>query len=123
MEVPNNLSSMKKTGSRYVVLYCTTGSVDEASNIAEHLVGNHMVACVNVIPSIRSIYWWNNKVHQDNEALMVIKTEESRIPEIERSIRQLHSYETPELIALPIEYGMPEYLEWMAKSLSVRDDG
>ena len=114
---------MKKTNPKYVVLYCTTGSMDEASDIAEHLVGNHTVACVNIIPSIRSIYWWNNKVHQDNEVLMMIKTEESRIPEIERSIRKLHSYETPELISLSIEYGIPEYMSWMARSLSVRDDG
>lgn len=112
------MNHMDETKPRYFLLYCTTGSIDEASNIAEHLVGNHLVACVNVVPSVRSIYWWNNKVYRDTEALMIIKTEETRIPEIEKSIRKLHSYETPELIAVRIEYGSPEYLDWMAKSLA-----
>lgn len=112
---------MAQEQPRYVVLYCTTRSMDEASQIGQHLVGNHLVACVNVIPNIRSIFWWNNKVYQDSEVLMIIKTEESRIPEVERSIRQLHSYETPELIALPIQYGIPEYMNWMAQSLALRD--
>lgn len=113
---------MDKDKSRYIVLFCTTGSVDEASNIAEHLVGNHLVACVNVIPTVRSIYWWNNKVYQDQEALMIIKTEQNRIPEVEQSIRQLHTYQTPELIAVPIEYGMPEYLDWISRSLAEQHD-
>ena len=109
-------------GSKFVVLLCTTGSLDEASNISEHLVGNHLVACVNIIPGIRSVFWWNNKVQHDNECLMIIKTEESRIPDIERSIRLLHSYENPELIAFPVQYGRPEYLSWIAQSLAVRDE-
>lgn len=113
---------MDKEKSKYVVLYCTTGSLDEASNIAEHLVGNHVAACVNVVPSVRSIYWWNNKVCQDQEALMIIKTEQNRIPEVEQFIRKLHSYETPELIAIPVEYGMQEYLDWISKSLSEKHD-
>lgn len=110
---------MSKTKTKFVVLYCTAGSVDEATSIAEHLVGNHMVACVNVIPSVRSVYWWNDKVYQDNEALMIIKSEESRIPEIEASIRKLHSYETPELISFSITYGIPEYMRWMGKALGM----
>src|SRR5262245_36980163 len=110
-------------GRKFKVLYCTTSSIDEATKIAEHLVGNHIVACVNVVPSVRSIFWWNNKVYQDNEALMIIKTEERHIPAVEQSIRLLHSYENPELISIPVEYSIAEYGKWMHDAVSMNSDG
>ncbi len=113
---------MTQTSPQFRIAFCTTGSMDEASNIAEHLVGNHVAACVNIIPSIRSVFWWNNKVYQDNEVLMMIKTEVGKIPEVEKAIRLLHSYEIPELITLPIEYGMPEYMKWMEAAITLNDD-
>ena len=108
--------------TKFKVLYCTTSSMDEATTIAEHLVGNHIAACVNVLTAVRSIFWWNNKVYQDNEALMIIKTEERHIPAIEHSIRLLHSYENPELIAIPVEYSIAEYGKWMHESVSIGHD-
>lgn len=102
--------------TKFRVLLCTTGSGEEAGRIAESLVGSRLAACVNIIPSIRSIYWWNNAVTQDTEVLMLIKTEASRIPEVEQVIRKLHSYQVPELISLPIEYGLPEYLKWLEEA-------
>lgn len=104
--------------AQFRVLFCTTSSLEEATRIAESLVGDHLAACVNIIPSVRSIYWWNNAVSQENEVLMVIKTEVSRVPEIEQCIRKLHSYEVPELISLPIESGLPEYLKWLENTTS-----
>jgi periplasmic divalent cation tolerance protein len=104
--------------TQFRVLLCTAGSGEEAGRIAESLVGSRLAACVNIIPSIRSIYWWNNTVTQDNEVLMLIKTEVSRIPEVEQAIRKLHSYQVPELISLPIEYGLPEYLKWLEDAIS-----
>jgi periplasmic divalent cation tolerance protein len=109
---------MAKANKKYVVLFSTTASMDEAQNISDYLIANHIAACVNIIPSIRSVYWWDNKVNHDSEVLMIIKTETTKIPEVEKSIRRLHSYETPELIALPLHYGIAEYLQWMSEALS-----
>ena len=109
---------MKKADTKYVVLLSTTASVDEARQISDHLITNHLAACVNIIPSIQSVYWWDNKVNHDAEVLMLIKTESSFIEEVEQSIRELHSYQTPELIALPLQYGIAEYLQWMSEALS-----
>jgi periplasmic divalent cation tolerance protein len=111
---------MDDSKTKYFVLFCTTGSLDEASKIAEHLVGNHLVACANIVPSVRSIYWWNNRVNHDQESLMILKTDERRLQDVEQVIRKLHSYQNPELIGVPIEYSIPEYLKWLADS--VRQD-
>ena len=109
---------MRKADKQYVVLLSTTGSVEEAEQISDDLITNHLAACVNIIPSIRSVYWWDNKVNHDSEVLMLIKTQTSLIPEVEKSIRRLHSYQTPELIAVSLQYGIAEYLQWMSESLS-----
>lgn len=113
---------MGKIEKKYVVLFSTTGSVDEAEKISDYLIANHLAACVNIIPSIRSVYWWDNRVNHDSEVLMIIKTETSRIPEVEKSIRRLHSYQTPELIALPLHYGIAEYLQWMSEAISASNE-
>lgn len=105
---------------QYAVLYCTTNSIEDAEQIATALVERRLAACVNIIPSITSVYRWEDKICRDAEVLMVIKTQESRIPKVEEAIRSLHSYQTPELIALPVKYGMKEYLKWIDASLARR---
>jgi len=107
---------MKK--NTYVVMFSTAGNEKEAYKIANHLVKNHLVACVNIVPSLRSVYWWNNKVNHDNEVLMILKTKTKKVPKIEKAIRALHSYDTPELIAFQLQYGLPRYLQWMDGALS-----
>lgn len=102
----------------YSVLFCTTGSIEEAERMATSLVERRLAACVNIVPSLTSIYRWENKICRENEALMVIKTQQAKIPALEEAIRSLHSYQTPELIELPIKYGMKEYLQWIDTSLA-----
>jgi periplasmic divalent cation tolerance protein len=104
----------------YVLLISTAGNVQEARTIARNLVSKHLVACVNIVPSIHSIYWWKDEVAEDHELLILIKSKRHKIPEIEKTIRSLHSYETPELIAVPLEYGLAEYLKWIDASLEVK---
>ena len=104
--------------SRFAVLFSTAGNLDEATRIAEHLVERRLVACVNLIPMVHSIYWWDNKVNRDQEVLLILKTEKRKIGEIEKTVRSLHSYQTPELIALPLVSGLQEYLKWMEDSLT-----
>jgi periplasmic divalent cation tolerance protein len=103
--------------NEHVVLFSTTGSLEEASRIADHLVSNHIVACVNIVPSIHSIYWWDNKVQQDQEVLMILKTRKSKLEELEKAIRTLHTYQTPELIAWNLDYGIREYVDWIDNAI------
>lgn len=109
-----------KFSKEYVVLFSTAGSEKEASQIAEYLVKHHLVACVNLVPAIQSIYWWNNQVNREQEVLMIMKTEKSQTKKIQKAIKSLHSYQTPELIGVDIVIGMPEYLAWVSSSTSSR---
>jgi len=93
--------------------------MEEAEKISERLVSDHVVACVNIVPSIRSIYWWNDAVQKDQEVLMIIKTERSRFEAVRNVIESLHSYEVPEIISLPLENGSTKYLKWIEDSLKV----
>ncbi|MCI0415484.1 divalent-cation tolerance protein CutA [bacterium] len=103
--------------SKYIVILSTAGNPEEASRIAEKLVSDHLVACVNIVPGIQSIYWWNNGVQKDQEVLMVMKTEKSRYRDVELAIKSLHSYEVPEIISLPLENGSEGYLKWIENTL------
>ena len=103
--------------SKFIVILSTVGSAEEASRIAEKLVSSHLVACVNILPGVQSIYWWNNALQKDQELLMIMKTERSRFEDVKKAIRSLHSYEVPEIISLPLENGLEEYLAWIENSL------
>jgi periplasmic divalent cation tolerance protein len=102
---------------KYCLLFSTAGNQEEASRIASHLVQNRLVACVNIIPSIRSVYWWKDQVNDESESLLLMKTEKSKIKEVETAIKSIHSYETPELIAVQLDYGMPAYLSWVSNTV------
>ena len=104
-----------------VVLLVTTPSADVAAAIARTLVEEGLAACGNVLPGIRSIYRWEGKVQEDAEALLVIKTERRLVPELKVRLPELHPYDVPELLVLPVEDGLPAYLEWV--SASVRPPG
>ena len=99
------------------IVLSTAGSADEARKIARHLVEHHLAACVNIIPRIESIYRWQGKVESSEECLLLIKTTAEKFPAIRDAIRELHSYELPECIAINIDEGSAEYLEWLANSV------
>lgn len=99
-----------------LIVFVTTSTRDEAAAIAEALVSDRLAACVNIIPVIESVYRWEGKVTRDSEALMIIKTTDERYAELERRVRQLHSYSTPEVVALRIERGSEQYLNWLRDS-------
>ena len=103
---------------QYMVFFSTTNSVEDARRISEHLVKERLVACVNIVPSITSIYWWKDRVTEDQEVLMIIKTSSRKAAEVEKAIRSLHKYETPELIGIDLMYGLPEYLKWIEASVN-----
>jgi periplasmic divalent cation tolerance protein len=102
-----------------LVILTTCASAREARRIARALVEERLAACVNIQKaSIESIYRWKGKVDQAREVLLQIKTSNRLFPRLERRIRQLHSYQTPEIIALPIAAGSRDYLAWLDESLA-----
>ncbi len=99
--------------SNYIVIYITTGSVNEAKKIGRALVEEKLVACSNIIFPIRSIYSWQGKICDDKEALMVLKTKKKLFDQIAKRVEKLHSYDVPEIIAMPIIEGSSKYLSWL----------
>jgi periplasmic divalent cation tolerance protein len=96
-----------------IVVLVTAGSETEATNIARALVEQELVACVNVLPGVRSIFQWEGKVTEERECLLVAKTVSRAFEQVATAVKSLHSYSVPEVIALPIQHGLPEYLSWV----------
>ena len=101
-----------------VVLFSTCPDMAEAEKLASHLVDTRLAACVNAVPAIRSFYRWKGKVENDPEVLLVIKTARDRVDAVRAEIEKMHTYELPELIALPIVDGAPNYLSWLDGELT-----
>jgi len=102
---------MKETGK--IVIFVTTGSEQEAHIIADLLLTKKKAACVNIIPRIDSSFWWQGKLDTAEESMLVIKTKASLLSEIVGLVKGAHSYEVPEIIALPIIGGNKDYLKWL----------
>jgi len=101
----------------YQVILITTKNVQEAKKIANLLVNDKLVACVNIIKDVQSLFWWQGKLDNAKEVLLVIKTKKSKFPKIVKAVKLLHSYSVPEIIALPIVEGNKEYLQWIEDSV------
>jgi periplasmic divalent cation tolerance protein len=97
-----------------LVVLVTAPSPDQAAEIARALVEERLAACGNVVPAIRSIYRWEGKVHDDAEALLVLKTTRGRFEALRDRVLALHPYDVPEVLALPVEAGNAAYLAWIA---------
>lgn len=104
-----------------LIVFVTTSNNDEAARLADAFVSERLAACVNIIPAIESVYRWEGKVTHDTETLMIIKTTDERYPELERRVKELHSYSTPEVVALRIELGSEQYLNWLRDSTAINE--
>lgn len=100
-----------------LVVLVTADRRELAVELAERLVEERLAACVNIIPKIESIYRWEGKVCHDEELLLICKTDRAHYQRLEDTVRALHSYTTPEIIALPITGGSHAYLQWLGESL------
>ena len=107
---------VRRTGKRVVLVTC--GSLKEARKVARGVVEKRLAACVNIgTAAVESVYWWKGKVEVGREFLLVMKTTASRVAELEREVKRLHSYEVPEFVVIEIAAGSKEYLGWIEESV------
>jgi periplasmic divalent cation tolerance protein len=99
------------------IVLTTASSEEEARKIAHHLVERNLAACVNLVPQITSIYRWQGKVEEAREWLLIVKTTAAAFAQVREAIAELHSYDVPDCISLPIEDGSQNYLQWIAESV------
>ena len=97
----------------HVVVFITAATADEAQSISNFLVSRRKAACVNIVPQVHSMFWWQGKIEYADEALLIVKTKATLLEELIGLVKQNHSYDVPEIIALPIIGGSRDYLQWL----------
>lgn len=103
--------------SEYIVVLITAPSTTEAERLSRLLLTQRKAACVNIISGLDSMFWWDNKLNSAHESLMVVKSKASLLPELVSLVKKEHSYSVPEVIALPVIGGNPDYLAWLDKEV------
>jgi periplasmic divalent cation tolerance protein len=106
--------------TKKIVILCTCGSPEEAEKIARELVSQRLAACVSIVAGVRSLYHWKGAVEDSQETLLLIKSTRELFPRLQSELSRLHSYEVPEIIALPVVDGAEPYLAWMDAELGPR---
>ena len=112
------MNSKQEGWKMHYVVLITTKNNREAERIAQKLVEDKLVACVNIVAKIQSIFWWQGRVCNEQEALMILKTRKNCFKGLVQAVKSLHSYTVPEIIALPIVEGNADYLKWIDQSVS-----
>jgi periplasmic divalent cation tolerance protein len=102
----------------YALVYITTSSKEESEKIANKLVEGKLAACINIVPSIESIYLWKGEIEEDEESLLIAKTKAKNIDKIIKKVKEIHSYETPAILAIPIIEGSKDYLDYLDNELN-----
>jgi periplasmic divalent cation tolerance protein len=106
--------------TEYIQLTTTTETKEDAQKIAHSIVAKRLAACVQVIGPMTSVYWWKEKIEEAQEWLCVMKSRRSLYAKLEKAIQEVHTYEVPEIISVPIEGGSESYLEWLDKELTTQ---
>jgi len=101
----------------YIVVFITTSNYEEAEKIADALVDSRLASCVNVVSGIESIFIWQGKKEKAKECLLIAKTKQDKFSELSQKVKDLHSYDTPEIISWPISDGDSKYLDWIEETL------
>src|SRR3954469_16836191 len=107
---------------RAIVVVTTVGTEEQAYLIAREIVARRQAACVNIVPGIRSIYRWKGKICKDGELMLIVKTLEGELAGVQDTIRELHSYELPEILSFSVSHGERRFLEWIAGSVDKEAD-
>ncbi len=100
----------------FILVYITTKNKKEAEKIGRVLVKEKLAACVNIIGGVNSIYRWKGKIEESKEAILIAKTKNSLLAELIKKVKALHSYECPDIVALPIKGGSKDYLKWVSEN-------
>jgi periplasmic divalent cation tolerance protein len=101
-----------------IVVFMSAADGDEAGRLAELLIEKRLAACVQILAGMESVYRWQGRVERQREVLLLAKTTTAKFEALEREVRAAHSYETPEIVAVPVATGSPAYLQWLADSVS-----
>lgn len=100
-----------------IAVFLTAANGEEATRLADMLVGSRLAACVQILPAMESVYRWQGNIERQSEVLLIAKTTQDKFDDLEREVRALHSYDTPEIIALPIIAGSTAYIDWLSDSV------
>jgi periplasmic divalent cation tolerance protein len=105
------------SGDEPIVVFLTAANGEEATRLADLLIGAHLAGCVQILPEMESVYRWQGKIERQSEILLIAKTTAAKFAELEREVRALHSYETPEIVAITLAAASTPYLKWLIASL------
>lgn len=103
----------------YNIVFMTVGSKEEAKNIVRELLEAKLIACGNIIDNVSSMFWWKNKIDEEQEVLVIMKTHEQFFKRLSERVSELHSYDVPEVLAVPVVDGLPSYLDWLKANLEL----
>jgi periplasmic divalent cation tolerance protein len=110
---------MEKT---HIIVLVTAPSKEEAEKIAHSLLNERLIACANIIGPVHSLFWWQDKIDKAQEHIILMKTRKDLFSKLSEKVKSLHSYQIPEIIAMPIVEGFKPYMEWLESSLKINDD-
>lgn len=102
-----------RTDASHIVVFTTLGKAEDARTLVRHLVEERIVACGTVVEGVTSVYRWEDAIEEATEAQVILKTQRARWDDLQDAVRDLHPYDVPELIAMPVEAGLPAYLAWI----------
>ena len=97
------------------LIYITAGNMEEAKKIGRELISSRLAACVNIIDNMHSMFWWEDKIQEDREVILIAKTKESLVTELIETLKSVHSYDCPCIVSLPVSDGNRAFLDWIAQ--------
>jgi periplasmic divalent cation tolerance protein len=106
-----------KNAAKFSVVLVTAPDLKTARSLARAALSARLIACANLLPKLESHYWWRGKIESGREVLLILKTEKSKLPALEKLLMEKHPYDTPEFLALPVGRGSARYLRWLAASV------
>ena len=107
-------ASLRNSDQPASMIYITCGSRNEALKIARAVVEERLAACANIIDAMRSVYWWQGSVNEDDEVVLILKTTAERVEKLTERVKELHSYDLPCVVEIPLGGGNADYLDWIA---------
>lgn len=118
MTMPEHDDSTLTPAAQAVIVYVTTASTEEAERIADEIVGARLAACANILPGMTSVYRWQSELKRDSEVVLLLKTRAALVKRLTERVTELHSYDCPCVVALPVTEGSPAFLRWISDETS-----